>query len=288
MPDIAVFHPQIVHFVVASLFVGVALRIVSLTGRLKFTGPAATVLILIGTAAAVFAVESGTDAHGPVERVPGARNAVVEHEEWGERTRNLFLAVAAIELIALGAGAMKNRQGVAKGLRFASALVGLGGLVVLYEAAEHGGELVYGYAGGVGIRSGEPEDVTRLLLAGLFHQAALDRTQGNADDAARLTAEMSRRFPEDATVQMMGAESLLQDAHEPQAALDAANRLSIPADNQQLQVRKGLLIVDAYNALGDTQSANTLLQELQTRYPQNRRLQQRVQQNGTAAPPSGN
>jgi hypothetical protein len=233
-------------------------------------------------------VQSGVDAHGPVERIPGARDAVVEHEEWGERTRNLFLAVAAIELAALGAGAMKSRQRLAKGLRLASALVGVGGLVVLYEAAEHGGDLVYEYAGGVGIRSGEPEDVTRLLLAGLFNQAALDREQGRPEDAARLTAEMTRRFPDDASVQLMGAESMLQDTHDPQAALAAANRLSIAADNQQLQVRKGLLMVDAYNALGDGASANRLLQELQTKNPQNRRLLQRTQPTAPATPPSGN
>jgi uncharacterized membrane protein len=288
VPDIAALHPQVVHFVVASLFVGVGLRLFSLTGLLKFTDPAATVLILIGTVAAVLAVQSGVDAHGPVERIPGARDAVVEHEEWGERTRNLFLAVAAIELAALGAGAMKSRQRLAKGLRFASALVGVGGLVVLYEAAEHGGDLVYEYAGGVGIRSGEPEDVTRLLLAGLFNQAALDREQGRPEDAARLTAEMTRRFPDDASVQLMGAESMLQDTHDPRAALAAANRLSIAADNQQLQVRKGLLMVDAYNALGDGASANRLLQELQTKYPQNRRLLQRTQPTAPATPPSGN
>jgi uncharacterized membrane protein len=288
VPDIAALHPQVVHFVVASLFVGVGLRLFSLTGLLKFTDPAATVLILIGAVAAVLAVESGVDAHGPVERIPGARNAVVEHEEWGERTRNLFLVVAAIELVALGAGAMKSRQGLAKGLRFASAIVGVGGLVVLYEAAEHGGDLVYEYAGGVGIRSGEPEDVTRLLLAGLYNQAVLDREQGRPEDAARLMAEMTRRYPDDLTVQLMGAESMLQDAHDPQAALAAANRLSIPEDNQQLEVRKGLLMVDAYNALGDNTSANALLQQLQTKYPQNRLLQQRTQPTAPATPPTGN
>ena len=77
MPNLGAFHPQIVHFVIGLLLVGVAMRIVSLTGRLKFTSPMATTLLLIGTVAAWAAVKSGTDAHGPVERIPGARAAVV-------------------------------------------------------------------------------------------------------------------------------------------------------------------------------------------------------------------
>src|SRR5213076_107795 len=159
---LAALHPQIVHFVIALLFVGVVLRCVSLTGRAPFTGPAARVLLLVGTGAAVLAVQSGTAAHGPVERVPGARAAVGEHEEWGERTRNIFLVVAALEAVALVPAARRWR----KGTLVMSAVVGLVGAVALYEAGAHGGELVYSYAGGVGIRSGDTADVGRLLVAG--------------------------------------------------------------------------------------------------------------------------
>src|SRR5213078_1774546 len=131
MPNLAFYHPQIVHFVLALLGAGV--------------------LLLAGTLAAVAAVKSGTDAHGPVERIPGARAAVVEHEEWGERTRNVFLVVGALEILALAFATRPWRRWLYVG----SALVGLGGAYALYEAGEHGGDLVYTYAGGVGIRSGD-------------------------------------------------------------------------------------------------------------------------------------
>src|SRR5712691_4478149 len=101
MPNIGSYHPIIVHFAIALLVVGVIFRWVSLTGRAPFTGPAAATLILAGAVEALLAVHSGTDAHGPVERIPGARGAVGEHEQWGERTRNIFLIVGAIELAAL-------------------------------------------------------------------------------------------------------------------------------------------------------------------------------------------
>src|SRR6266498_2238671 len=108
MPNLASWHPQIVHFAIVLLAVGVLFRWISLTGRAPFTGPAAAVLLIVGTVAAVLAVQSGTDAHGPVERVPGARAAVMEHEEWGERTRNIFLIVAALEI---GAFLVARRAG---------------------------------------------------------------------------------------------------------------------------------------------------------------------------------
>src|SRR5262245_32954342 len=101
MPDLGVFHPQVVHFVVALLIVGVIARVASLLplgGRLAFLGPMAALLVVLGTGAAFVAVQSGKDAHGPAERVPGARVAVEEHEEWGIRVRNAFVFVALFEL----------------------------------------------------------------------------------------------------------------------------------------------------------------------------------------------
>src|ERR1044072_9306661 len=105
MPNLGVYHPIIVHFALALPIPGVVFRWISLSGRAVFTGPAAATLILLGTAAAVLAVQSGTDAHGPVERIPGVRQAVQEHEEAGEWARNVFLVVALPGLAAPAAAA---------------------------------------------------------------------------------------------------------------------------------------------------------------------------------------
>src|SRR5690349_17705364 len=142
-PSLDACKRQVVHFVIGNLIVGVVFRVVALTGRMKWTGPAATVVLVVGGCAACVAAKSGTAAHGPGERMPGAREAVQEHEEWGERTRNVFVGVAVLELAALALSA-----GAARTVRAVSALAGLAGVVVLYEAAEHGGDLVYSYAGG--------------------------------------------------------------------------------------------------------------------------------------------
>ncbi|HEY9226622.1 MAG TPA: DUF2231 domain-containing protein, partial [Gemmatimonadaceae bacterium] len=174
MPNLGVFHPQVVHFAVVLLFVGVALRVLSFAIRRPFVNHAALWCLVFGTLAAVIAVKSGTDAHGPVERIPGVRDAVMEHEELGERARNIFFGVAALEVIALAFSAKPSTARFTRWAYVGSAVVGIVGGVVLYEAAEHGGQLVYSYAGGPGLRTGAPKDLERLLVAGLYNQSQAD------------------------------------------------------------------------------------------------------------------
>jgi uncharacterized membrane protein len=261
MPNLAAFHPQIVHFVIGLLIVGVLLRVVSLTGKLKFTSPAALTLILIGTVAAWFAVKSGVDAHGPVERIPGVRDIVVHHEEVAINTRNVFIVVALIELLAFG---MLFKESLARHVRWVyavSALIGLFGLNRLYEAAEHGGEIVYSYGGGPGLRTGNPEDTERLLLAGLYNQAMADRRAGRKAEASELIATMARRFPRDVTVQLLNAESLLLDTSNLPAAIVAIDATQVPAADARLTARKATIKADILLAMGQPAQARTTLSE---------------------------
>jgi uncharacterized membrane protein len=276
MPNIASWHPQVVHFAIALLLAGVLFRWLSLTGRAAFAGPAAAVLLLAGTAAAVLAVRSGTDAHGPVERVPGARAAVTEHEEAGEWARNVFLVVAALEIGALIVARRSAR--VTKGLTLASALVGLAGVGAIYKAGERGGDLVYSYAGGVGIRSGDTTDVSRLLLAGLYHSAQQARTRHDSSAAAELFAEIARRFPDDTTVRLLAIESLVRDKNDGTAALAALARLSVRADDQRLRLRYAFLKADAFLAAGRPDSARATLEQLARDFPDNPRIKDRLAQ----------
>jgi uncharacterized membrane protein len=274
VPGIGSFHPEIVHFVIALLFVGVGLRILTLFRPLAFAGPAASMLIVLGTVASVAAVKSGVDAHGPVERIPGARDAVVEHEEWGERARNVFLVVALLELVAVALHTRAHPR--SRGVAIASAVIGLGGLVVLYEAAEHGGELVYGYAGGVGTRSGDPVDVNRLFIAGAYQQAMQDRQQGRGDQGASIIDAAAARFPDHKELQLLAIEWTIDVRKDPAAALQRLDALAIPPDDSRLRIRAGLARANALAAQGNIEGARAVLQTLKSEFPANAAIQRRL------------
>ncbi|HEX5435942.1 MAG TPA: DUF2231 domain-containing protein [Gemmatimonadaceae bacterium] len=269
MPDIGIFHPEIVHFVIALLIIGVLARVISLATsrtRFSFLGPMAATLIFLGTAASVVAVQSGLDAHERVESIPGARAAVNVHQEYGEDTRDIFLVVSLIEIGILAFAIRKPR--VARGLRGASAIVGLVGLVFLFEAGDHGGDLVFSYAGGVGVRSGDSTDVRRLLVAGLYNNAQLDRHAGQHDAAANLIAQLQQMMPGDTGVRMLYIQSLVRDRKQPRQALAALDSITVPAGNRRLRFQKAMLQAEALDSAGMRDSARAVLTALRKDVPQ--------------------
>jgi uncharacterized membrane protein len=268
-------HPQVVHFAIALLFVGVVVRAVSLVtrDRLAFIGPMAITLLALGTLAAVAAAFTGDAAHGPVEAMPGLRSVVTEHEQWGERARNVFIVVLLIELVAL---VLRNPERRRYAL-IASTIVGVIGLGALYEAGEHGGEIVYEYAGGVGTRSGDPAAVANLFKAGFYQQALVDRQAGRRQAANALLEEAAQRFPADVEVMLVRAESVLIDRKDAAAALGLLQAIRPPADDRAVRVRHAMLTADALNATGQRDGAIALLQQLQTDEP-NPRVQQKIDQ----------
>jgi len=266
MPNIAPFHPQLVHFVIALGCVGICLRILSLFGRGAWLNPAAATLIILSAGTAVFAAQSGLDAHGPAERVPGAREAVQEHEEWGKRARNILIVMAGLEALVL----IWSSSRAGRVLKLVSGGTGLVAGLFLYEAGEHGGELVYNYAGGVGLRSGDPADLSNLLVAALFHNARMNRDSGRAEDAARLTDELARLRPDDPNVKFLVIESKLRDRKDPQGALAELRMMQVAPDDPRLAPRHGMLTAQAYGDANLPDSAKMVLTALAARFPSHR------------------
>jgi len=266
--NLAALHPQVVHFTVALTIIGALLRVVSLLGRPAFVSPAAATLLLLAAVSSVASTRSGTAAHGPVERVPGARVAVQEHEEWGDRAQTALLVLGAIELVGLA----MMRSPKVKMVHGVAAIASLICVGIVYETAEHGGKLVYSYAGGIGIRSGDEKDIERLLLTGYYQQAMADRKAGRLDSAAQLMTQAANRFGSDPEVRLVAAESILLDQKNPQGAIDALAAMDPPP---QLKIRRGMLQADAFEALGQKDAALAVLQALVAQTP-NARVQQRI------------
>jgi uncharacterized membrane protein len=272
MPNLGYYHPQIVHFVIAGAGLGILFRWLSFTGKVAWADGAASALILLGTAAAWFAVMSGADAHGAAERIPGVAQAVQLHEDAGHDARNVLLVIAVLELGALVPALGKWRRMILVG----SAIIGVGGAYEIYNVGRLGGELVYAYAGGVGIRSGDSTDVNRLVLAAMYDRAQLDRTQKNADGAARTFAALAAQFPNDQSVQLLAVESLLQDKQDFAGALAALARIPAPPDSDRTRMRYDMDRADALAGTGQKDSARVILTALATRFPTSKRIKDKL------------
>jgi uncharacterized membrane protein len=275
MLDIGVFHPQITEFAVALLISGVVARWISLTGKLPFTRPGAAMLLLLGTLAAVLAVRSGTQAHELAERVPGIGGAVNVHEDAGHWVQDVFLGVAAIELIAL---ALVNRPVWRRWAEVASAVAGLAGAAAVYRAADLGGDLVFNYAGGVGIRSGDTTDVGHLLTAGLYEEAVVARQAHRSGEADSLMTFLNRLHPNDPFVQMAYAQSLMLDRKDPKAALAVLDGIRMPDSLGFMKARLAFQKVDAFAAAGMNDSARATLTALGRQFANNPRMSGMIRQ----------
>jgi uncharacterized membrane protein len=275
MPSLAAFHPQIVHFVVALIVVGVALRWVSLLRPAPWLSPAALTLVAVGTVASLAAVRSGSDAHGPVERLPGVRAAVVAHETWGERARNVFLLLLGAEVVAAALAARQHPR--LRAAAVAAGIIGLAAVGALYRAADLGGVLVYGYGGGVGIRSGAPGDVHQAFISAAAQQAMADRAAGRPLDAARLADLVAARFPDHLEVQLAQVEATIVDRADPGLALNRIGALAIPQAEDRLRLRAGLLRARALEAMADRSAARQVLETLRTEFPASAEIQRRLE-----------
>jgi predicted Zn-dependent protease len=135
---------------------------------------------------------------------------------------------------------------------------------------------VYAYAGGVGIRSGNPEDVSRLLTAGLYNEAQVQRKAGKGEDANRLIQMLVERNPTDVTTRLMWAESLLLDRKDPAATLATLDSITVRPDDARLRPRRDMLAADALRQAGRTDSARAVLQALSTQFPANPRVKAKL------------
>lgn len=287
MPAIGYYHPILVHFAIALCAVGVLFRWASLALRRRaaWLDPAALALVLLGAASAAASAKSGHDAHGPVEHMPGGGEPLGRHEQWGLWGRNVLLAAAAVELAAL---VLARRQKARPALVAAavSGAIGAGGLYCVMQAGRSGGRLVYAYAGGVGIRSGDPKDVGHLLLAGLHFQAQVDRSAGRHEEAAELLALAGKRFPGDPEAALEAADALLADRKDPAAALEAARSIDEPEGARAVRFKKRLLIADALAQLGKPDEATLALERLAVDFPGSPAITRRLDalRKGGAAP----
>lgn len=169
-------HPLIVHFPIALLTAGVVVDLLALIlSRRPVLREAATWLYCAGAATAIAGYITGENAADgmllPAEVTP----LVDVHDNWAFRTTLLFTLLAV-------ARAVLPRYVTLKGPAWwAAFVVALAGWGMLFETAEHGGELVYGHGLGVqGITTDAPiEELEPEAAAGQVDPGPSAREDGS-------------------------------------------------------------------------------------------------------------
>ncbi|MEW6752109.1 MAG: DUF2231 domain-containing protein [Candidatus Latescibacterota bacterium] len=143
-------HPLIVHFPLALLLVGALVDLVALLlPEQHGLRRSAVGLYVLGAVGAIAAAVTGNAAVDSVPLSPEAIPAAVEHEEWGERTAWLFGILTPIRMLAHWGYLDRTRW-----IHLVFVLLAAAGCFLLYEAGEHGAELVFAH--GVGVRTAPP------------------------------------------------------------------------------------------------------------------------------------
>jgi predicted Zn-dependent protease len=99
----------------------------------------------------------------------------------------------------------------------------------------------------------------------------LDRREKRADAAARLFAEMKARWPNEAEVQVLAAESRLRDANDPTGALTDIDAGVASIQDPRIKRNATLLRAYAFLALGQKDSARAVVERLALENPANAR-----------------
>jgi uncharacterized membrane protein len=145
------FHPLVIHFPIALLMVApvfVALAIIRPKQAGAF-GLSALILLVLGTAAAIVAVETGEAAAELATRTEAVNAAIARHASLAATARNAFAGLTVLYALLLGLPRMSPGRFASRGFVTAAnaaflALL-LAGCLVLANAAHHGGLLVHKY-----------------------------------------------------------------------------------------------------------------------------------------------
>ncbi len=135
-------HPALVHFPIVLIILGTGAAVLSLVLERWNIREWTAVLLVLAAVGAMAATWSGGDQAGEVRHTlsPEVAQLLHHHAQWGDRTRNVTLAAAALALIAV---AVQKWTRLAFAVRLVLVLVALGATWSVIQTGRLGGEMVY-------------------------------------------------------------------------------------------------------------------------------------------------
>lgn len=147
LPDWAPnIHPMLVHFPIVLLIVAIIFDLLQLfLTKYDWLKKSALALYLLGTIALIITFFTGRTAADGLDIPANVIPAVTDHADWAEITLWFFIAFSVVRLtIGIWFKSLK------KIISVQIVLIGLAGIYFLYQTADYGAKLVFGYGLGTG------------------------------------------------------------------------------------------------------------------------------------------
>jgi uncharacterized membrane protein len=140
-------HPAIVHFPIVLIFLGALLSTLSIFTRRGALPQFTAVALVLAACAAQIAINTGGDqADAVLKRMPEAKPLILVHAEWAEWVRNVTVVAAISAVLAL---TFYRAAKVRRVLAFITTVIAGAACYCVYQAAAHGGAMVYQHGVGV-------------------------------------------------------------------------------------------------------------------------------------------
>lgn len=140
-------HPAVVHFPIVLLLLGAPVAIVAVFVRRWHLPWLAALMLTIGAVGASVATWTGEAEEEGIGPISERAEAILEeHEDWGERTRNIAALAAVFSVFSL---ALVRFPKVSTAIAVVGALTSIGAAWCVVQAGHYGGQLVYQHGVGV-------------------------------------------------------------------------------------------------------------------------------------------
>ena len=142
-------HPAIVHFPIVLVFLGTLLSILTIFTRRGALPQFAAFILILAAGGAHLAVNTGGDQVDDVlRRMPDAKPLILVHAEWGVKMRTAAVIAAISALVAL---AFYRARRFRRAFAFITTIIAAWACYCAFEAAKHGGAMVFHHGVGVQI-----------------------------------------------------------------------------------------------------------------------------------------
>lgn len=141
-------HPAVVHFPIVLILLGTVAAVTAVFTR-RWNLPAlAAVMLALGAAGAVVAVQTGEREGEMVGETPAIERLLDQHEDWAERTQTAAIVTA---VLAIAAVFTRRWAKIARTAGVITALAAMAATWCVMETGHYGGQLVYRHGAGVNL-----------------------------------------------------------------------------------------------------------------------------------------